>query len=799
MSAILLFSTAEIGQSEPIKQVLVNSGCFDLVTVVGEIQQTDEENLQTTVYIVTTTDKDHTPIGNLQSRLYKQDRLFWISLEWSEEAITRSVLENSGKSLSACVRLEKQLASLSGNQPVVPKFQLPMLQLIQSYVTLSLAENILQRTGKMRRFAAVVSDNEWKVNEYRVFFGQYGIEVLQFPKIGIDHEDAMVALLRDCKTPTCVPLCIFRETSRLLKPSQNSEPLRASTMRDGVDAEHQARLSWWYWDNQSQSLTHRETSHCTKGYISLSKRQRSCHEMPSFGWDSVFVLHSIDMSYQEMAERHLKVSSRDMVLSLLVQQRVHYRKPRNLTHMPLPLTRSVDFRQTVREFLKEHELLDLPSVRSSGMHRLLHRVLDQGVFFRAPTNRRIGNFWFPSLNAGLPLVPKRDGIHELTYMIHDCGHMRMPDLVPTHNAALMDDRDALQLERLYIVYRMMSEAITLVLADYVFVDALVKDREQLPEKFKSYDFGARCIWPFFDALQRPVNPQFGLAQQEQISNLHDLLYANVRFVLCGDDAPFQSLMEKLGPESKANAEKHFEAYRKKYIPFFIEDYRWTIHNQKHMTSHHGGKNLSSWWDSTREMRQVLEDSPNSLPIESVTDYQQSLLRFEQRQDNVGNDLVDRVFQFAFVRDVVPSLFSTESTVQQPSLSAELQTLIPVKLAFARYMTGQMILFTRYSVPKIQNQLASFQLQVMDHFRVVQSSLDLNTVFVEIDKCRAVFEDTLDFLLSCNLISPDDVATFKEVVPIFSAFYVSYDQLETSNLSDLRSYWKKTIQTSPSSP
>jgi len=41
--------------------------------------------------------------------------------------------------------------------------------------------------------------------------------------------------------------------------------------------------------------------------------------------------------------------------------------------------------------------------------------------FRSASNRREKNYWFPGLNAGIPLVPKRDPVHEATFMAHVSG------------------------------------------------------------------------------------------------------------------------------------------------------------------------------------------------------------------------------------------------------------------------------------------------------------------------------------------------------------------------------------------
>jgi len=753
-------------------------------------------------------------LTSIEQQLYKRDVLF--ALDAADESLVDAKLRaridfdasgGGARNLSACDRLEADLRET----PLADRTPEEITRRMQEYVNEALLENVHKRTGKMRRFVAVMSNNPFKLHEYRLFFDQYGIEVLRFPKCKNDDDDGAAAaillrvLLQHCRTPLVVPLCVFREKGHIFRPG--SEGLVLSSMRQGVQAENVSQITWWHWDKVQgeQILSHSET-HRTLGYIDLERRggggggDAKIAVAPSFGWDDIFILNKVGLSFDQLVRRGLKVSSRDMVLSRLVHHLVHYAQPRDLRHQPQHPTRPIDFRLTVASFVQNHPLLHLPAVQAcGGMGNLVQRVLAQGVFFRGADNRRQGVYWLPSLNSGLPLVPKKDQIHELTYMIHDMGHARMPDLVPTHDPTSIPAIEAKELERIYIIYRMMSEAVTLVLADYVFVDALVRDRVNLPAEFRDYDFGARRIWPLFDALKRPVHEASGWSLNERVLNLRALLYANVRFVLCGDGVPFQKLIDeatKGNSEQKASAEAHLEAYRIKYVPFFSEDYRWTIRNYSHMMTH--GSGLSSWWSSINEVRDVLAHETDSLPIESVSGYRDELRAFEhaagEHSGRSMGDQVDRVFDFVFERDIAPCLFSRKQACVTSDIAAaaNADSLGPLKRAFARYLAGQMVLFTRYNVPTLKGPLKVFETRLFEQFRVVQASSEQNQMFVAIDACRSTYEEALAFLLSCNVVSLDDVATFKEVLPLFPAFFVSYDCVESCDIACLSAYWREHI-------
>src|SRR5690606_33898717 len=135
----------------------------------------------------------------------------------------------------------------------------------------------------------------------------------------------------------------------------------------------------------------------------------------------------------------------------------------------------------------------------------------------AARNRREKNYWLPGLNAGVPFVPKRDDVHEATYMFHDLCHFALPDL-------LLDGQVGRAEHNVYVVHRMMSEAFTLVLADMVFVDALRAAGLE-------YDWARRRIHPLFASLG------VGAAAVD-LSRLRPVLWANARFCLAGDPAAY---------------------------------------------------------------------------------------------------------------------------------------------------------------------------------------------------------------------------------------------------------------------
>jgi adenylate kinase len=185
-----------------------------------------------------------------------------------------------------------------------------------------------------------------------------------------------------------------------------------------------------------------------------------------------------------------KVSARDMALSKWIRDRLHYKKHQDLKHSPLNPKTTVHLADMENEsdvwsFIQKHKLLNNAWIEKSGLGNLYRFVCNKGIFFRSPITRRAKNYWCPGLNAGLPLVAKRDPVHEATFMIHDLNHFVLPDLIFTGKHSSTN-------KSVYIAFRMISEATTMVLADILFVDTLIRDTSL---GLADYDWSARRIYP----------------------------------------------------------------------------------------------------------------------------------------------------------------------------------------------------------------------------------------------------------------------------------------------------------------
>ena len=259
------------------------------------------------------------------------------------------------------------------------------------------------------------------------------------------------------------------------------------------------------------------TSKRHKGIIDYSAKS---HSKKLFGWDDVFVLRPLGLSYQALKDRGMKNHSRQEVLSEFAIQYLYYNKNIGLNFNPLEQKQVIEFSSAIFDFVDNNQWLNSPTVKKMKLDRLFQYALNNGGFFRSSINRRQKNYWAPGLNAGIPLVPKKDEIHEITFFAHDLGHFVLPDLI-------YSGEDHPLYDRVYMIYRMLSEALTLVIADMLFIDALAKDGV-------NYDYSKRKIYPLYQAIKKN-HPDIGV---------EDVFVANSQYCLLGDDTAYKDLIAR---------------------------------------------------------------------------------------------------------------------------------------------------------------------------------------------------------------------------------------------------------------
>ena len=604
----------------------------------------------------------------------------------------------------------------------------------------ALEENEKQgrRTGILRRIVYLRTKNIPKYHEHvEIFEKLYGIEVIRVPPIIIingDYSDA--TLLLQQKTPGLVQLALITEKSNLYRPGSQL----LSSLHHGVRTVNQAKLVALWIDSQTNESIKTEFLHSTVGRIDLQRRKTFDNDPTIFGWDDIFVVEGSGMTYQQLKELGIKHSSRDMVISAFLKQRVHYKTLLNLKSEPQPqVMRAIDFSIDVADYVANHPIYNHSQVIEYGFRNLIDHVLNSGVFFRAAHNRRQANYWSPGLNGGLPLTAKADPIHEATFMAHDFGHFAIPDLVYTGHDSLLH-------RRAYIGWRMISEATTMTLADMLLVDGLSKSGVE-------YDFSKRRIYPLFQNLNIDLSEP-----STRLVNLKKIIYANYKYCLLGDDSMYAEMLPQ-GRETPSLIE-----FKKKFSPFFVEDFRWTERNYENMVAR--SEEMSRWWNDLERLRQL----PHVEHVMSIDNFLDQISKLKPNALHGSTvEFVDAIFDIVFESKVKPVL-----NLQPPALLEPSQRLYK---GFSKWIIAQLAITSKY-------YFLSESTQLRDNILSYISELADGRMTIEnVHHVRSMFEEYLRCLSQKNLISHDDEKTYAELYPLFDPFYVNYDK-EAAEYEDL---------------
>lgn len=455
------------------------------------------------------------------------------------------------------------------------------------------------------------------------------------------------------------------------------------------------------------------------GYLDLNRQP----DADSFDWDYCFVHTNINnLSNDELRRAGCKFSARQKAMGSFATEFLQLPRRHQFNFTPLEQATTISFQGPgAIEVLADNPYL---AAAPPLIKTLLDEVLDSGVFLRAAKNRRERNYWLPGLNAGIPATPKKDSLHEITFLVHDLMHHLFADLILI--------RDTPGDRAIYVVQRMMSEAFTLVLADMLFVAGLAQ--AEYP-----YDYAKRRIYPLYAEMLKQGEPE-----------LRDLLWASVQLCLAANPQPYLELGVSPGTLAR---------FREKYDAFFVRDYQWTLHNAEILLRPRKLKAIGQWFEF---MSPVIE--PLNPRIRATSEFR---LKTAEHAPDFFAAVLESVFAEMF--GSLAAALAKAAAPPDPERAGQ--------RAFRKYMAGQCFMYF---------ELGEFYPQILPHAGLIRQQL-LKTELTpgDMQRLRDFYALGLQTLAEQNiLVNQDDLETYRELYPLFLPAYVSYDEPLELSLAEM---------------
>lgn len=353
----------------------------------------------------------------------------------------------------------------------------------------------------------------------------------------------------------------------------------------------------------------------TTGILDLTKT----FMQDSFGWDNYFINIDTGLSLYELNKKDLKVFSRQENLASFIVKNLYYKNRNDLNFNPQNQENTIELNNNVLSLIENNKYINNQYSKDLGLVNLFKKAIHHGGFFKSPKNRREKNYWLPGLNAGIPLVKKKDEIHEITFMVHDLCHFIFPDIFISSTNKSGNNYKNSEMKK-YVKFRMASEAFTMVIADMIFIDHLVKSGYE-------YDFSKRKIYPLFKTLN---------LDSSNIEDIKKLMLANWEYCSTGKIYKYLKLVK-----NKEDFMVAFEAFNAKYRAFFDEDYVWTTKNFENIFNER--VNLFNFLHNENKPKNIEVNYTKDFEIKMMFDKFIEGLNYSGNTDNYLNESFTRYF------------------------------------------------------------------------------------------------------------------------------------------------------------
>lgn len=593
------------------------------------------------------------------------------------------------------------------------------------------------------------TQNEIKSQEFERYLSRYGIRYSRTDKDNFYDMRALTKLLSETQEKHNLSrVYAIKEESKLLR---NNNIIREVGYEVHlVQIQHVSVFQVSYMgpvrrlDSKGKEritieLLTKEYRHVIDGYIDITQK---CDSDLVFGWDDVFITEGNNMSYQQMLKLgYDKISSRDKCMSQFVDDFIVYPKIKTFGNITIPNPkRPVDFNpelSVLQHFKNLSEYFMNEMMIKSRFINVFAQTALNGTFIRAYKNRAQKNYWCPGLNSGLPVIQKKDDfMHELVYHVHDICHNLAPDL-------LVDGNNSELHKLVYVSARLMSECVTLVLADMIFVDLLFK------AGFKYESAPKRQIYQIFQEMKIDL-----LDDSTRSKTIKKLLYGSYRYCFYGDDQLWCEMIQDAGGDISV-----LTAYKEKYTNFFMADFNWTNKNWENMTKTEKSRDSFKRWSDT------INDYGGKRLSFTTTSHVIESLKLDN--NTPMEKILDGIFEWFIEENYMPVFYCIPITDINSVYNNSCHNH-----AFVRWIFGQMKIM--FDNPDVNSERTlSTILRTIKQYSLIGSDAPLDKDVV--NGIRRLFESYLERLHKANRITKSELESYKDIYPIFSPIYLTdYD-------------------------
>lgn len=484
----------------------------------------------------------------------------------------------------------------------------------------------------------------------------------------------------------------------------------------------------WNEDGTLKQITYQEYKHSVNGYVDTERAPDGNGK--GFGWDAFFVNSTTGQTYAQGFSQWGKMSARQLVLDDFITGYLLYRTPQDLKNFPFGPTQAIDFDISVCHFILGNIYLSNSKIGLWGMDNVLAHQLNRGLFFKAATSRVLKNYFSPPF-AGIPFTAKKSGPEETVYMVHDICHHNVPDLI-------YDGNNSPAHKHVYAAWRMMSEAMTMIMADMLYADSLIKtgvDIKQVDTR----------IYPLFQALNLPE-----VKEENKFEIIVSLLKANTAYAIMGDDSLWKAML-------KPGQEEKLEAFKNHFSKFFIGDHTWTHANYENMAKMSG--HYKTW--ITMVGREQFERAGVTLLTEMVG-------RVGKRGCNLNNfsDVVQHTFD-----EIIETCIKPVFTKPEQRISDEKR----ISNAFYRYMIGQTSFYAKYKDLDGMQERGAVLIKRLAETKHFNSSRR--------QELRDQYKKDVYYAWGKQVITTAMVTNICQLHPIFPPVYISYARPAYSSIAE----------------